>query len=102
MFFLRVDESAQVQGGGSVKITREQVDSSDTAAKIEADVDMAVFIVCLRFLFFQHFLSQFACVKYQKETIILQRQKKKYNQENNNKTVLSQKEEKKNGRKHRI
>lgn len=52
VFLLRVDESARVQGGGSGRITREQVDSSDTAAKIERDADVAVFIVCLRFLFF--------------------------------------------------
>lgn len=69
---MRVDSSSRVQGGGSGRITWEQV---DTAAKIDTTST---------FFFSQRLLSQFACVKYQKETIILQRQKKTNNNQENN------------------
>lgn len=90
VFFLRVDESAGrlewENNAGTSRLFRY-------SCKNKTRRRNGRFHRLLAVPFFPRFLSQFACVKYQKETIILQRQKKN-NQQNNNKTVLSQKEEK--------
>lgn len=53
------------------------------AAEIEHDKRFHR-LLAVPFFFFQCLLSQFACVKYQKETIILQRQNKNNNNQERN------------------